>query len=344
MTARAALFAGRAVLSPPSRPTAGFAGWPAMYLNQFSGCLVPLDMTGSDEFASLLASAADLGVTHAENVRYVSRQTVLGGQRFHFSEWGEPGAPPVLLLHGGNQSSHSWDLVSLHLAERFHVFALDQRGHGDSEWSREIDYSVDAMVDDAASFIADQGLREPIVFGHSMGGRVTISLALAHPGIARALVVVDVGPELSTKGTRAILDFVTHNAEFDDLDQFVENVQRYDPFRTRAHIERTVKYNMLRRSDGKYVSKVDHRRLPTANASLTLNMVRAITCPVLVVRGEQSNVLEPDAAVRFADSLAQGRLVTVPNCGHNVHSQNTIGFIEAISPLLADSASRSSPE
>ena len=72
-------------------------------------------MRPSVEFASLLTSAADLGIPHEPSVRYVSRQTVLRGLRFHFTEWGDPAAPAVLLLHGGNQSSHSWDLVSLHL-------------------------------------------------------------------------------------------------------------------------------------------------------------------------------------------------------------------------------------
>src|SRR5687768_4734353 len=119
-----------------------------MYLNEFADTLAPRDMTGSAEFASLLQSAADLGIPHDPGVRYVSRHTVLRGMRFHFSEWGDPAHPPVLLLHGGNQSCHSWDLVSLHLSDRFHVFALDQRGHGDTEWSRELDYTVDAMSAD----------------------------------------------------------------------------------------------------------------------------------------------------------------------------------------------------
>src|SRR5437588_12125667 len=99
-----------------------------MYLNEFADTLAPRDMTGSPEFASLLQSAADLGIPHTPAVRYVSRHTVVRGQRFHFLEWGQGGAEPILLLHGGNQSAHSWDLVSLHLADRYHVFALDQRG------------------------------------------------------------------------------------------------------------------------------------------------------------------------------------------------------------------------
>src|SRR5262249_62336960 len=177
-----------------------------MYLNEFADGLAPRDMTQSPEFASLLESATDLGIPHSRDVRYVSRHTVVRSLRFHFSEWGEPGAPKVLLLHGGNQSAHSWDLVSLHLADRYHVYALDQRGHGDTEWSRELDYSVAAMVDDLFAFIADQRIEQPIVFGHSMGGWNTLHAAQDRPGFARALVLVDVGPELSPIGTDVVRD------------------------------------------------------------------------------------------------------------------------------------------
>jgi pimeloyl-ACP methyl ester carboxylesterase len=305
-----------------------------MFLNEFAESLAPRDMRSSPEFTSLLQSAADLGIPHDPDVRYLSRQTVLRGMRFHFSEWGSSAAPPVLLLHGGNQSSHSWDLVSLHLADRFHVYALDQRGHGDTEWSRELDYSIEAMVDDALAFVADQHLVDPIIFGHSMGGRVTLQLALLAPDVARALVIVDVGPELSAEGAKVIGEFVAHNIEFDDLDVFLENVARYDRFRSRDHIARTAKYNLLVRADGKYVSKVDHRRLPGKLATMTLADVRTISCPVLLVRGSESQVLLADAAQRFIDALPDGQLVTVADVGHNVHGGNTPGFLAAIGPFL----------
>jgi pimeloyl-ACP methyl ester carboxylesterase len=306
-----------------------------MYLNEFADALSPKDMTGSAEFASLLQSAADLGIPHEPAVRYVSRQTVLRGMRFHFTEWGDPDAPPVLLLHGGNQSSHSWDLVSLHLADRYHVYAIDQRGHGDTEWSRELDYTMEAMAADALAFLDDQGVDRPIIFGHSMGGRVTLTTSLQAPEVARALVIVDVGPELSPEGTKVVGDFVAHNIEFDDLEVFLDNVVRYDRFRSREHIARTVKYNLLVRADGKYVSKVDHRRLRGAPSDLTLDQVAAIPCPVLLVRGGESDVLLADAAERFVQALPNGRMVTVPNVGHNVHGGNTHGFLDAIGPFLA---------
>ena len=310
-----------------------------MYLNEFSDGLGARDMTGLEEFASLLQSAGELGIPHSPDVRYVSRNTVVRHQRFHFLEWGDPEAPPVLLLHGGNQSAHSWDLVSLHLSDRYRVLALDQRGHGDSEWCRGGDYSAAAMADDAAAFLRALEVRDPIVFGHSMGGFVAMTLTKAHPGIPRALVLVDVGPELSARGTDAIRGFMQRNIEFDDLEEFLDNVEKYDPFRTRAHMARTVKYNLLRRADGKYVSKHDRRRFAPPEAThpgrgLALEDARGFACPTLVIRGADSHVLEPEAAERFAAALPDGRLMTVPDCGHNVHSQNTPGFLRAIGPFL----------
>jgi pimeloyl-ACP methyl ester carboxylesterase len=306
-----------------------------MFLNEFADGLAPYDMSGSAEFTSLLESAADLGIPHDPSVQYRSRQTVLRGLRFHFTEWGEPDAPPVVLLHGGNQSSHSWDLVSLHLSDRYHVYALDQRGHGDTEWSRDLDYSMEAMASDVVAFLADQQIEDPVIFGHSMGGRVTLDLLLAVPDAARAAILVDVGPELSPEGVKVVGDFVARNIEFDDLDVFLDHVERYDPFRTREHIERTVKYNLLRRIDGKYVSKADHRRIQGGFRNLGLGDVTTVSCPILLVRGGESHVLLADAAERFIEALPNGRMVTVPNVGHNVHGGNTPGFLEAITPFLA---------
>jgi pimeloyl-ACP methyl ester carboxylesterase len=294
-------------------------------------------MTGSPEFASLLDSAADLGIKHELNVRYLSRQTVVRGMRLHFLEWGQLDAPAVLLLHGGNQSAHSWDLTSLHLSDNFHVFALDQRGHGDSEWSREVDYSIAAKAADALAFIEDQRLDSPMVIGHSMGGAVSMRLTVSEPSVVRRLVLVDMGPELSPKGVEVVHNFVVHNVEFDDLEVFIDNVSRYDRYRTREHITRTVKYNMLQRADGKYVSKVDHRRVPeTTPDPFRAEDLAALSTPILLVRGGESDVLEPEAAERFIASLANGRLITVPGVGHNVHGGNTAGFLEAIVPFLSE--------
>jgi pimeloyl-ACP methyl ester carboxylesterase len=313
-----------------------------MYLNLFAETTDPLDMTGSAEFRSLLTSAADLKIPHEPAIRYRSRNIVLRRMRFHFLEWGKPDAPPIVLLHGGHQSAHSWDLVSLHLAQKYRVLALDQRGHGDSEWSRDVTYSNHEMSLDAEAFIQAMRLEKPILIGHSMGGRNAMLLTRRNQALLKALVVVDVGPEVSEKGRAAIAGFVQAAQEFDDLEHFVSAVRKYDPYRPREHIERTVKYNMLERADGKYISKCDSapRRLGIVRPSgpmenITLEEATDFRLPVLLVRGETSNILEPDAAERFAAAMPGGRLVTVPNCGHNVHGQNTLGFIGVLGDFLA---------
>ena len=312
-----------------------------MYLNKFAAGTAPEDMTGTDEFRSLLTSAGELGIPHDPAIAYRSANIVLRRQRFHFLEWGDPAAPPIVLLHGGHQSAHSWDLVSLHLARKYRVLALDQRGHGDSEWARDVEYSNREMALDALAFMDAMALERPILIGHSMGGRNSLLLTKQAPGRLRALVIVDVGPEVSDRGRAAIAGFVQENQEFENLEHFVANVRKYDPYRPLEHIERTVKYNMLQRADGKFVSKCDSnpRRLGIVRGggpldNITLDDARGFDLPVLLIRGEKSNILAEDAAERFRDALPNGRLVTVPNCGHNVHGQNTLGFIGALGGFL----------
>lgn len=311
-----------------------------MYLNDFAHGLTPKDMTTSLEFAALLARADDLQIPHDPAIRYVSHQTVLGGIRFHFTEWGAVRNPPVVLLHGGNQSSHSWDLVSLHLALRYHVYALDQRGHGDSEWSRDIDYSMNTMVADVVTFLTDQRIEQPIVIGHSMGGLVALNATLTNPQLVRGLVIIDTGPEISIEEAEGIRDFITQNILFDDPGVYLDRIASYDPYRSKTEIARTLRYNLLVRADGKYAGKSDIRRYlveptgPNVPTHLTLHDVERIETPVLLVRGADSNILLADAAERFVNAAVSGRLATVPNVGHNVHEGNTEGFLEAIAPFM----------
>lgn len=307
-----------------------------MYLNTFAGGLTPLDLSTSDEIRSLLESARDLGIEVHHEVQCRSGNQVVNGLRLHYLEWGDPDAPPVLLLHGGNQSSHSWDLVSLVLSSRFHVLALDQRGHGDSEWPRDAEMSAPAMAGDVREFAAAMGLVRPVLMGHSMGGNVALTLLSADPEFASRAVIVDIGPEVAAEGRTLIQGFVSENREFESVETFVQNVVRYNPFRTEEHVRRTVRYNLLQRADGKYVSKHFRRVYVPASIPLTptLDDVARLACPLLLVRGAESRILLADAAERFVSALPNGTLVTVPNCGHNVHSQNTPGFLEQVLPFL----------
>jgi len=313
-----------------------------MHLNEFAEGAEPLDMSSGAELASLMTSAADLGIAHRPAVRYHSNNVLLRHQRFHYLQWGDPDAPPLLFLHGSNQSAHSFDLVSLHLADRFCVYALDQRGHGDSEWAKDSDYSSGAMGLDAAAFIDAMGLERLIVVGHSMGGQNAMRLALSHPDRVEKLALIDIGPEVSEDGAKVIRRFVTETREFDDIDHFVARVQEYDPYRSREHIERTVRYNLLQRADGKFISKHDHGPRLKATGEhrrqgdrFTLADVAELPMPLLIIRGADSLIFSAEGAQRFADAVPGAKLVTVPDAGHNVHSQNTPAFLETLVPFIS---------
>src|SRR5437588_391001 len=140
-----------------------------MYLNRFATTCAPLDLTGTPEFESLLQHAPERGLSVPRNVRCVSRNVVANGLRFHLLEWGDPASPPLLLLHGGFLTCHSWDLVALPLSDRYRVIALDQRGHGDSEWPRDGRSSATDMVPDVVEILRQEGIERPLIAGHSMG-------------------------------------------------------------------------------------------------------------------------------------------------------------------------------
>src|SRR2546427_9523168 len=132
------------------------------------------------------------------------RTTTLNGFRFHFLDWGARGEPPVLLLHGGAQTAHSWDEVAPDLARDHHVLALDQRGHGDTDWAPEGRYRRDDFVADIRAFLDDRGWERATLIALSLGGLNSIAFAATHPERIAGLVVVDVTPPISQTGSKAI--------------------------------------------------------------------------------------------------------------------------------------------
>jgi pimeloyl-ACP methyl ester carboxylesterase len=313
-----------------------------LYFNTFAPGSEPIDLSETEELESLITSADDLGIGYERPVKYRARNLVANGHRFHTLEWGDGAAPLVILFHGANQTGHSWDMVSLNLSRDYHLIAVDQRGHGDSEWPRDGDMSLAALAKDAEAIIDLLAPREPpVIMAHSMGGMALMSL-LSRKSVARKAVIVDIGPEPGREGGERIQRFVRQAREWDSVEDYVAGVAAYDPFRKREHIERTLKYNIMQRADGKLVSK-HFPRLPQNGGGRGPGFERPgyddvarITCPVLITRGAQSDILSLEAAERFAAAVPNTSLVTIPDCGHNVHSQNSAGFLAAVRPFLAE--------
>lgn len=317
-----------------------------MYFNRFASSVDAIDMAATDEFASLLQGAKEFGTPHRPDVRYISRNIVVNGLRIHLLEWGDPDAPTVLLVHGNSHTAHTWDLVSLALAsDGYHVIALDQRGHGDSEWPRDGDMTVTAMSGDLEAIFETLELDGIRVVAHSRGGRATMPI-LARRNLAERLVLVDVAPNLAKpvpgqqRAGGAEANF-TGIREYESVDAYVEAVQKLDPSRSRESVLRTMRYNMVQRIDGTLIPKSavmysgSTDRIADPMAETTIDEMRTISCPVLVLRGEKSPNLQQERAEAWVAALPDARLVVVPNCGHNIHTQNTLGFLESAVPFLA---------
>jgi pimeloyl-ACP methyl ester carboxylesterase len=309
-----------------------------LYLNTFSQSADRLDLTGSEDFANVLIAMRERGLEPALPIACHSRNVVAGGLRFHVMEWGDDSKPPVLMLHGGNQTAHVWDMVAAMLCHDFHIFALDQRGHGDSEWPRDGETSTELMADDVLGVMQALGLEHPIVVGHSMGGRAALNLVTRYD-VTKRLVLVDTGPESTLAGRQQIVEFVRSTREFDSVDDYLARLQEREPGRSHDRILRTMRYNLMQRADGKLVSK-QFPRLGNPGAPLpprppaTPEELARVKCPVLLIRGGESPLIAADAAEKFVAQLPDGRLESVAGAGHNVHTQKTAEFLELLRPFL----------
>lgn len=282
------------------------------------------------EIAGLDAHKIDLPQDH---------QLIIGAMRFHYLDWGGNGHP-IVFLHGGGLNAHTWDVVALMLRERYRCIALDQRGHGDSEWSPAIDYGVDTQVRDVEGFIDSLKLEEPVLVGQSMGGLNSMAYAVRHSERLKGLVVVDVGPEIDAAGTQRIREFAS-TPELESPEEFLARATKFNPLRDPAVLRRSLFYNLRQLPNGKFALKHDQRRaseeawrISTAQRERLSREVAKIACPTLIVRGALSDVLSDRAAEKFAGSLPRARWAKVEKAGHNVQGDNPRGLLDAILPFL----------
>jgi esterase len=262
------------------------------------------------------------------------RTLSLAGLRLHLLDWGTVGLPPLLLLHGAAQTAHSFDEVAPALARDHHVIALDQRGHGDSDWAPR--YDREAFVGDITAVLAAQGWPDVTLVAMSLGGLNAIAFAAARPECVRGVVVIDVVPSVAPAGREAIgRQLAVHDfATFDDA---VRHARAFNPRRTVANIRERLHHAMRKGPDGRWTWKFD----PAIGGAAGRNIeslwwaARRLRCPTLLVRGGESNILTADGAERFVRTVPGSRIAVVPGAGHSVMGDNPPGFLAAVRPFLA---------
>jgi pimeloyl-ACP methyl ester carboxylesterase len=250
---------------------------------------------------------------------------------------------PVVLLHGGGQTRGSWKNGLKALVERgYRVFSIDARGHGESGWDPDQDYSLDAQVADLTALLA-QLPDSPALVGASMGGVTALAtLGQAHPPAARALVLVDVTPKVDPVGAQRIADFMRANPEgFATLQEVSDAVAAYNPHRPRPKDLSGLRRN-LREVDGRFYWHWDPaflgvRRLePEAYRERLEDAARAIAVPTLLVRGARSEIVGDAEVAHFRALMPRARYVDVAGAGHMVAGDRNDAFNAAILNFLAD--------
>ena len=289
---------------------------------------------------SLHEAARRMGVPFTVENEPVDRFVKANGLNLHYLEWGNPDLPTIVMLHGISQQAHSWDFISLPLSVDYHVLALDQRGHGDTDWSPNGDYSTDIYVQDVDGFINALGLRNFHLIGHSMGGRNSLAWASGRPGMLRSLTIVDTGPETQRRGQSRIQEFRELPDELDTLEEFAQRVMEYTG-RNREQTMGALKYSIRQREDGKWTWKYDKamRVQGFRAAAWTPEQLwagwRKIDCPALLVRGERSDIFADETMVKMAAEHPDCTTVTIANAGHLVQGDNPPDFLAAVRGLLS---------
>jgi len=251
------------------------------------------------------------------------------GAEFDLScaDYGGEGRTPLLLVHGGAAHARWWDFVAPVLRERFHVLALDQRGHGESPWTAEWAYGSRHYVADLAAIMDGWGLGAPVLVGHSMGGHSAMAYAVEHSERLRALVAIDSIPaypeyamaELSAIAQRPASTYETLEAALASF--------RLLPGETLAAPPAELSFR--RRDDGRWVHKMDRRTMRREPIQLDGELAR-IRCPALVIKAAQSPVLSKSFARAMAERMARGRMTVLENSNHHAPIDNPAGLAAAI--------------
>ena len=258
----------------------------------------------------------------------------------------------VLMVHGGGQTRHSWRGSSSLLAQNgWTAITMDQRGHGDSAWADSGDYEFEAFAHDLTA-VADQieqrfGGR-PVLVGASLGG-IAAMLAEGENDrpVLSSVILVDVTPRLRLAGVVKILGFMSERAEdgFSSLQEAADAIARYLPNRPKRTDLSGLAKNLRQGEDGRYRWHWDPRFLdsrrrhgtPEARGDLQKQLedaVRAISVPLMLVRGRQSELVDDEMVAEFLSLAPHAKVADVSEAGHMVAGDKNDVFTSAVLEFL----------
>ncbi|MHB8669018.1 MAG: alpha/beta fold hydrolase [Acidimicrobiales bacterium] len=280
--------------------------------------------------------------------------TLVEGRQVHYLEWGRRDHPPVLCLHGGGQTAYMYEELGAALAPRHQVLAPDLPNHGDSDPIGAAAAGPATPLDRqalAASLppLCDAfGFDRMVVVGASLGGITAITVGAARPDMVAGIVLIDVGHRLEDEGVRKIIDFMRAHESFASLDEAAAEIGRYLPRRKEVR-PASLTRNLRQRPDGRWVWKHgfgrrfaqlaaadpggDRYDWRTSMQGLESDAAR-LECPVLVLRGAESDVLSEEGAQEVAEVIPDARLKRVLAAGHLAAGDNPESTVTLVSGFL----------
>ena len=266
----------------------------------------------------------------------------LRGLRFHYRDWTSQQAngPDLVLLHGYTGHCRSWDAFAKVMSKQYRVLALDQRGHGETEWAPADQYGTMEMVADLDAFVSALRLESFVLLGLSMGGMVAIAYAGTRPAQLERLVIVDIAPEIAAEGIRNIQHSVARSDVFDTVEEAFRRARVDNPIPPEGHHYDRVRASLMRTDEGKWTYRYDRALRDPGNQRLRLaveegwDSVASFNVPTLLIRGEHSPLLSRDVADKFVSIAKNSQLVEVPGSGHPVPLDKPEGFLDAIQTFL----------
>lgn len=281
-----------------------------------------------------------------------------GTLRIHVRDWGDPAKPPLVIVHGLRDHSHSFDELARGLVDRFHVLALDLRGHGDSETTPY--YHFGHFVLDLHNLVRALRLERPVIVGHSMGGEVVATYAGCFPSVPSALVIIEgLGPPpvsmaeevaWTVDGFRRIDQALTGQRGIDDLEAAYRRMHERNPRLSEAQARELALLGTRAREDGKLEWKFDAMLSTMAlsgpyNLEYAMAFWRRIEARTLIVHGAESGefwrskpgaiYLDPEDLKARLACFRAGSFVEVPGAGHMVHFDQPRELLAAVRGFLA---------
>ena len=267
------------------------------------------------------------------------------GLRHHYIRWGDPGQDAIVLVHGLMNHARYWEHIAELLVPDYCVYALDLRGHGETEHAPG-GYLVWAFAQDLHAFIQELDLEVFDLVAHSIGSRVAMSYARDHSARIRKLVLADMGPEMARTGARGIRKSVGESnkqAGFETEAHALDHFAQMYPGKPKEFLMRQLMASLtLDEESGQLVFRYDPGLHEATGKGAIVEIpylwesLEHIECPTLVVRAAKSRVLSPEIAEQMVERIPDAKFVEIPDAGHQLPLHQPEAFASVLKDFLAD--------